>query len=89
MKYYAKIWEDNEEGHFLVEFPDIPFCVTYGHTFEEALVYAEDALTGVILTMQDIGDPIPEAKVYEGEQYHLIAVNYDIQWDLNQPQEID
>lgn len=41
--YYA-IFNFADDG-INVSFPDLPGCLTYGHTLEEALIMARDALT--------------------------------------------
>nr|WP_154887695.1 type II toxin-antitoxin system HicB family antitoxin [Paenibacillus xylanexedens] len=41
-KYYA-ILNFADDG-INVSFPDLPGCLTYGHTLEEALIMAKDAL---------------------------------------------
>ncbi len=60
--YYAAIIPD--EGKFSVLFPDIPGCVTWGETLEEAFEYAIDALAGHLEAMADDGDPIPAPSDY-------------------------
>ena len=52
---------NKDEGTgFLIEFPDVPGCVSDGATAEEALVNGRDALKAVLLTMKEFGDPIPK-----------------------------
>ena len=49
---------DEGEG-YLIEFPDLPGCVSDGRTPEEAILNGRDALKSVLLTMKEFGDPIP------------------------------
>jgi antitoxin HicB len=52
-----------EEGSgYLIEFPDIPGCISDGETPEEAVVNGKDALRSVLLTMREFGDPIPDPR---------------------------
>lgn len=43
LPYRMEIYEDAEEGGYVVSFPDLPGCLTCGETMEEALAMAEDA----------------------------------------------
>jgi len=50
-----------EEGTgYLIEFPDVPLCMSDGATVEEAIVNGRDALKCCLLTMKEFGDPIPK-----------------------------
>jgi antitoxin HicB len=50
----------DEGGGYLIEYPDFPGCMSDGETPEEAITNGKDALRGMILTMMEFGDPIPE-----------------------------
>lgn len=43
MSYRMEIVEDGDEGGFVVSYPDLPGCVTYGETVENAVANALDA----------------------------------------------
>lgn len=43
MSYRMEIVEDEEEGGFVVFYPDLPGCITCGETKESALANALDA----------------------------------------------
>ena len=49
------------DGQFVVEWPDIPECVTVGDTREEALANAPTALETVLAALIDHRRPIPRA----------------------------
>lgn len=50
-----------EEGKgYLIEFPDVPFCLSDGETVEEAIANGRDALRGTLLCYQQDGKPIPQ-----------------------------
>ena len=56
--YPVNLTED-EDGRWLVEFPDLPFCVTDGATMAEALFEASDALSEALATLMTRGEDIP------------------------------
>ncbi len=43
MHYRLEIIEDEDEGGYVVSYPDLPGCITCGETIESALENAEDA----------------------------------------------
>lgn len=43
MSYRMEVIEDKNEGGFVVNFPDLPGCITCGATIESALANALDA----------------------------------------------
>ena len=58
LTYYA-IFEPSADGYG-VYFPDLPGCISFGKTFDEAYREATDALGLHIYGMEKDGDPIPE-----------------------------
>lgn len=57
---YPAFFYPFEDGEgFLVEFPDLPGCVTQGETLQEALEMAQDAASGWILTSIEEDEKIP------------------------------
>lgn len=40
-------------GVYEVSFPDLPGCLTFGETMEEAFINAQDALNGMLWTLED------------------------------------
>jgi predicted RNase H-like HicB family nuclease len=59
---YLAVFEPGKDGYG-VYFPDLPGCVSFGVTFEEAQREAADALGLHIYGMEKDGDPIPEPSV--------------------------
>lgn len=43
MSYRMEIVEDKDEGGFVVSYPDLPGCITWGETIESAVENAQDA----------------------------------------------
>jgi antitoxin HicB len=50
---------EDEGGGYLIEYPDVPGCISDGETPEEAVTNGKDALRCVILTKMEFGHPIP------------------------------
>ena len=46
---------DGEQGAYGVVFPDLPGCVAMGHTVDEALEHAEEALRDYVSEMKNSG----------------------------------
>ena len=62
--YIAKIKLVKEDGkeYYFVKFPALKGCITYGHTFEEAVYMAKDLLQGYIEWLKKDGIPVPSEK---------------------------
>ena len=52
-------------GHFGVVFPDLPGCTAMGHSVEEAIANASDALRDWMDSMEEHGNPIPPPSALE------------------------
>jgi antitoxin HicB len=60
-----------EGGGYLIEFPDLPGCMSDGETIEEAIANGEDALRSWLATATEFGDAIappsrPSDEAYSG-----------------------
>jgi len=77
-----KPFSDGQEG-YVVEFPDLPGCVTEGFSMAEALFMAEDAASGWILGELEDGNPVPAAsdikdlKAPEAGFVSMVALDMD------------
>ena len=49
----------DEGGGYLIEFPDLPGCMSDGATIEAAIINGLDAMRGWIEAMRAEGHPIP------------------------------
>ena len=56
---YLGVFEPSGSG-YAVYFPDLPGCVSFGSSFEEAQKEAEEALGLHLYGMEKVGDDIPE-----------------------------
>jgi predicted RNase H-like HicB family nuclease len=60
LTYYA-VFEPSTEGSYGVYWPDLPGCTSYGETIHHAEIMAAEALGLHIYSMEQDGDPLPEA----------------------------
>jgi antitoxin HicB len=65
----------------LVEFPDLPGCMSDGETIEEAIANGEDAKHDWIAAMKEAGRPIPPPSADPPE-------GYSAQWRLRAPKSL-
>lgn len=54
----------DQSGGYVVEFPDLPGCVTEGKNLEQAIEMGIDAASGWILGELEDGEQIPSASSY-------------------------
>ena len=64
LKYPFTI-EQDEDGSYFIQFPDLPGCMTCGDTLENAIKLGEDARKCWIESALKDGDFIPEPKTVE------------------------
>ncbi len=57
-------WDDKEKV-YLVSFPDIEGCLTFGYTKSDAYNYATDALNLMLSNAEKYSEPIPKASKLE------------------------
>ena len=57
--YYPALVDKDAESDFGVSFPDFPGCVSAGETLEDALIGAQEALSGHVALMVADGDALP------------------------------
>lgn len=58
--FTISILSTEEGGGYLIEFPDLPGCISDGDTIEEAIANGRDALFCWIETARKHGDDIPK-----------------------------
>jgi antitoxin HicB len=54
---------EDEGGGYLIEFPDLPGCMSDGETIADAIANGEDAKRCWIAAMKEAGRPIPQPSV--------------------------
>lgn len=76
-------YEEEEPDGYVVQFPDLPGCVTGGDDMAEAIFMAEDAASGWVLGELEEGNPVPEASrledvmTEEGQFVNMIMLDMD------------
>jgi predicted RNase H-like HicB family nuclease len=61
-RYHINIFWSNEDACWIADVPDLKPCSAHGHTPEEALKNAGDAIQGWIEVARDRGYPIPKPR---------------------------
>ena len=70
--YPARIVK-RRSGHHEVQFIDLDDAFTYGDTLEQALDYACEVLSGIILTRLDLGKDVPKpSKSVKGRNVYYV-----------------
>ena len=69
---YPAKFEEAIEGGYVVEFIDIPTCITEGETLEDAKINAKEALSGVLSCMDSRKVNIPEPSKMTGKNIYYI-----------------
>ena len=70
---YPSIFEyDHTDGVYNVSFPDLPGCVTYGETLDEAKRNAEEALSAYLESVDSRRLRIPEPSDLRRDNVYLI-----------------
>jgi antitoxin HicB len=70
-----------EGGGYLIEFPDLPGCMSDGETVEEAISNGEDAKRDWIAAIKEAGRPIPLPSVEPAE-------SHSGKWQLRTPKSL-
>ena len=69
---YPAKFEKAAEGGYVVEFIDIPSCVTEGDTLEEAKAMAKEAISAMLYSLDSRKMTIPEPSAVKGRGIHYI-----------------
>ena len=72
ISYPAKIKYIASDKSYLVEFPDLPGCLTEGENKEAAIKNAREALTGYLASIFERNLKIPEPSSIKGKNVYLI-----------------
>ena len=71
ISYPAK-FEKATEGGYVVEFIDIPSCVTEGDTLEEAKTMAKEAISAMLYSLDSRKKTIPDPSTVKGKNIQYI-----------------
>ena len=72
LSYPAKIKYLKEDKSYMVEFPDLPGCLTEGRSLEEAKLFAREALTGYLASIFEREHKIPDPSRIRGKNVYMI-----------------
>ncbi len=75
--YIARLTKERGGG-YLVDFPDLPGCLTEGRTLRAALDNARQALSGWLYVAIKHGDEIPRARVHLSRGCHRVVPDLDV-----------
>ena len=78
ISYPAKITYIKSDSSYLVEFPDLPGCLTEGGTLDEAKVNAREALSGYLASIFERNFKIPKASSQRGKGVYMIEPEPEI-----------
>ncbi len=72
LSYPAKITYFKKDKSYLVEFPDLPGCLTEGTSLDDAKSNAKEALTGYLASIFEREHKIPDPSKIKGRNVYLI-----------------
>ncbi len=81
MEYPAYITKD--EDCFLVNFPDLEGCLTYGDTIEEAKDNAKEALNGCLMVLVESKIDFLQPSDLKGDNVYYIPVEKAVEHSIN------
>lgn len=58
------IIEQDEDGYFVAECPNLPGCISQGKTLQEVKANIREAIEGYLESLKKHGEPIPPS-IYE------------------------
>lgn len=70
--YPACIQYSKEDNCYIVEFPDLPGCLTFGDDIQAAINNAQEALSGYLESIDLRKIPIPTPSTRSGKNIYLI-----------------
>ncbi|HEX7736759.1 MAG TPA: type II toxin-antitoxin system HicB family antitoxin [Ktedonobacteraceae bacterium] len=54
---------DADDRIFVVTVPELPGCMTYGQTYEEAVQQGQDAIESWVTVAREMGRPVPQLRL--------------------------
>ena len=62
LKYEIIIYWNEQDGHYIAEFPELSGCMADGETLEDTLSMVQEVMHLWIETAKEDGDRVPEPK---------------------------
>ena len=59
-RYPIEVFWSPEDGAWIADVPDLPFCTSHGSTPHDAVAEAEDAVVAWLEAAERTGRPIPQ-----------------------------
>jgi|JI10StandDraft_1071094.scaffolds.fasta_scaffold1070311_1 antitoxin HicB len=82
ISYPAIIKFNSKDKVFNVVFPDLPGCLTFGDTKDEAIKNAQEALTGYLESIDSRKINIPDSSKIKGKNIHLITPEKNVSFAI-------
>jgi antitoxin HicB len=65
--FFIRHLSEEDGGGYLIEFPDLPGCISDGETIDEAIENGQDAVNTWIEAAKEMNRPIPRPGELEGQ----------------------
>jgi antitoxin HicB len=82
IKFPAKITYSKKDKCYLVDFPDLPGCNTYGDSIDEAINYAKEALSGFLESINLRELDLPNPTKLNGKDIYFIEPDNNISFAI-------
>jgi predicted RNase H-like HicB family nuclease len=60
--YHINLFWSDEDDAWIAHVPDLKYCSAHGRTPEEAATEVQIAIAGIIDSLREHGDPVPEPR---------------------------
>jgi antitoxin HicB len=77
VKYAARL-RSQDGGGYVVDFPDLPGCLTEGDSIDDALANAAEALSGWLFAAIKANQDVPVPRARRGRNYRLVEPDLDV-----------
>jgi len=82
MTYYANL-KKQKSGEWLVEFPELPGCLSEGSTRDKALINARESLNGWLAANCDHHLEIPEPRPHRSKSAYPVEVDLNVAFAIS------
>jgi len=82
IKIYPAVFKPQDDGGYTIQFYDADGCISEGDTVEEATVMAQEALGGVLVSLEEEGNNLPTptdpSKIAVAENEFIVMISIDL-----------